>query len=903
MKKRIILLSSLMGATSMFVALLSPQTVKEASAAYESKLVYTDKFDDREINEHWLTTENVSLKQHYPSLRFNPTSYDWEADLVLNKRMSGNFKVKIELETHSVGGWFAVAFGLPNSGTQFYNAKGGVVFLDNTTELLRVGENGLTTDDDYLKEGISAFASEPEIRRVVEITIGQVDAYHSSLQCEVFENNVSLGNIYDEPVVLDNLNGYICFNDNYKNVELYNFEILSSTGERLYYDNFSESSILYPSSGSLGAQWYSTKFNEDDVRLGYVSSLYLEDIDEGAAYSYPLEEVVNADVAIAYCLETDITYLPMDLGVESGFEIGKDEATGEGYFFGLRRIEGGGYSLISYGPDSTSETKLDYPLDPSDTTVHAKLTIYQNKEVTFKLGEKELHTSIGYYDGYCGLFNRNFSKDKQSGKGAYFNSFSIIKDNYYKRDNADLYQNFNGVKETRYEELDISVYSYFISRNEWSMGANVGLSTYRSLDQGNGKLEFEKATGSSFFGPKKMYKDFIVKFDVEITSATIPHGGTLGLEFGNNRNGLYYDNAQSLGIGYYADRSGTYYTVPVINNVNYAEGANHDFLDDEGNPVNFLENPGKFTLMYVGRNNVVSLYYLLAGQEENEFSKVRTSVVCKDYRSTDGYLAIFGTNGISFTVDNVSFINLDYETPSSEYKGKSDYQEVTRKDFAQSSDINGLVINGGQYSSNKYRLNENGEIKTSKLVNDFILRLKLKDVENALEITQDKLKVKFVNKKDKYIEVFDGVSTTVKYLESDFDFMNSYLEVEKIGTKLNVRFNDGNTPLSEFENNLFTFEINKTENSVLTIKSLEGFSDVLTYTFINLNKHVTIISRDYNPAIDEFEPWPYRPPINGGGSSSGCSGDVSKSTLIVASIALFGLVGVSLLKRRNKNEK
>lgn len=904
MKKRLLLLTSFLGVTSLFVGLMPQKDVKEASAAYESRLIYTDKFDSGEINERWLTTDKVSLEKHYSSLRFDPSAYDWEADLVLNKRVSGNYKVRFTLETHSTGGWFGVAFGLPNNGTQFYNAKGGIVFLDDVAELLKIKEGTLTTDDNYLKEGLSAFTNEPNTRRVVEITIRQINSSSSSIQCEIFEDNVSLGYIYDNPVILnDSLNGYIGFNDNYKNVELYNFEILSDTGEILYCDDFSSSSILYPTSGSLGAEWYSTKFNEDDVKLGFVSSLYLEDIDQGASYSYPLEEVRNSDVSIAYVLETTICYQPMDLGVESGFEIGKETATSKGYFYGLRKIEGGGYSLISYGPNSTSETKLDYPLDPNDKTVTAKLTIYQNKEVEFKLGERVLSTTIDSYEGYCGLFNRNFLNDKTTASGAYFNSFSITKDNYYQRDNADLYQNFNGIKRVKlFDDLDVYVSNYFVSRNEWSMGTNVGLSTYRSEDNGNGKLEFEKASGSSFFGPKKMYKDFVVKFDVEITSSTIPHGGTLGLEFGNNRNGLYYDNAQSLGVGYYSDKNGQYYTVPVIHNVNYAAGANHDFLDNEGNPINFLENPGKFTLMYIARNNVVSLYYLLDGQDESELSKVRTSVVCKDYHSTDGYLAIFGTNGISFTVDNLSIINLDYETHACEYSGQSNYQEVTRKDFTNSGDISGLTISDGQHLNNKYRLNENGEIKTTKLVNDFILRLKLKDVENTLTINQDKLNIQLMNKKSKSVVINDGTTSNTMNLSSTFDFMNSYLEIEKIGTKLNIRFSDGNTPLSVFENSVFSYEIAKTDDSVLTIKSENGFVDILSYHFMNLNKHVTIASRDYDPSTDEFEPWPYRPSTNEG-KSSGCSGDSSQSSIIIASVAFAILLGLSLLKRRNKNEK
>ena len=159
---------------------------------------------------------------------------------------------------------------------------------------------------------------------------------------------------------------------------------------------------------------------------------------------------------------------------------------------------------------------------------------------------------------------------------------------------------------------------------------------------------------------------------------------------------------------------------------------------------------------------MVSLYVLVQGKEESTLSKLRTSVVCRENENTDGYVAIFGVNNISFSVDNVSFINLDIEAPATTYRGTTDYQEVTRYDFSKSGEINGLSTNNATYQNNKYRLNENGEIKTTKLVNDYVLRLKIKDIENTLLINQDNLNVKFVNKKDKYIEIDDGVSVIKK---------------------------------------------------------------------------------------------------------------------------------------------
>ena len=894
MKKKLVLITPILGICSLVFSLAVKPNYKEASAAYESKLVFSDHFDSGEINDNWFTTPGVSLKRKYPSLRFSPKTYDWDACLVYDERISGDFKVRIEMATHDNGDWFAVSFGSPTNSAPFSSSRGGFAFHNGITEFLHSYGDELKPDDSYLNESLSVFSNELGRKRTAEISIHQVDATHSTIQCEIFDQGTSIGTILPSPVTVDNLNGYISFNDSLKSTEIYHFEIIQNE-TTIVDDDFSSSTIFYPTGGPQDSKWISKKFSDEDVKVGYISSLSLGDIDNGACYSNPLDEVSNVDVSIAYTIESEIQYSVMDLDIESGIEIGKEELTSKGYFFGVRRKSSGGYSLVSYRPNQNQETVIDHATDAKDMTIKAVLTIYQDKTINFKLGELELNSSVDSYSGYCGLFNRNNLDNKLSGQSAYFNYFEIYKDNYYKRDNIDMYQNFNGVKEDYYEDLDVYTYEYFISRSEWNIGSNIKLNSYQYFPD-NGKLLFSGSTNTSAFGPKKMYKDFVVKFDVEITTSSIPNGGILGLEFGNSRAGIYYENAKSLGVGFYNNQ-----TIPVIKNVDYAEGASNEFDSEDGN---FLVNPGKFTLMYICRNNVVSLYVLIQGKEESTLSKLRTSVVCRENENTDGYVAIFGVNNISFSVDNVSFINLDIEAPATTYSGTTDYQEVTRYDFSKSGEINGLSTNNATYQNSKYRLNENGEIKTTKLVNDYVLRLKIKDIENTLLINQDNLNVKFVNKRDKYIEIDDGASVIKKELPQNYQFINSYLEVEKIGTTLNVRFVSGDTPFSRFEDSVISFSIAGTNNSLLTIKSLNGFADIYSYTFVNLNKYVTMSSRNYDPDIDDITPWYPKPPKDEGSNKNGCSGSASCSSIIIAGSALLILCAVILVRRRmTKYEK
>lgn len=900
MKKRFLALLSLF----MIPSFLAISSMKSASfdaayASYDTKKVFEDNFDEDEIDtENWSVTGDVTFKQHYSSMRINPKNYVWGSAVTLNREFSGNYKVKIELATHELRGWFGISFGSPTIGSQFSSSKGGLVFFDNNiSEVLDIPAGSLTALGEY---HLSAFGNETNAKRRIEMNIVKIDNNHSSLQCEIFENNTSLGNVFSESYLYDNsLDGYMSFNSNLKEVEIYSVEVLDDADNRLYYDNFSTSSVLYPSSGSIDAEWQSTVFDEEELKVGYVNSLFLGSVNSNAIYNSKLDYVDNKDLSIAYKIETEIQYLAMDFGVVSGIEIGKESKNENGYFFGLKR-EVIGYSLV-YSFNG-NKTELQCLTENSNMTALLSLTIYQNGEVLYKCGDLDLAIDDLKYAGYVALFAQNEDENTTNGTGGSFNYFRITKDNYYKRDNPDLYMNFNGVKTTYYEEIDEYGSDYFISKKEWSMGSNVQLSKWRSKDKGNGKLEFNGANGSSFFSPKKVYKDYIVKFDVEITSTIIPNGGTIGLEFGNSQLGAYYENTKSLGIGYYKVE-GEYATVPSLKNVDYAPGADTIFTDDLGNPINIFKDNGKFTLVYVVRNKTVSLYFLLENEEKNGLGKVKTSAICSENQTTDGYFAIFGINEISFTVDNLSIINLDLDVPATEYSGKSDYQEVTRLDFSNSSSLDGLNSNNAEYLLNKYRINNNGEIKTSKTTNDFIFRSKVKDIENTLLVEQDSIKIKFVNSEEKYIEIDDGASVQKEYLNSRFAFKNSMLEIEKINTTLRIRFIDGNASLSEFEDSVISFNIASSGSGILSIKAVNGFVDLGSFTFLNLNKYATITARNYDKKIDDFDPWVVRDTESDASSNTkktGCSGSFTYQSLIVLSISIIGLIVLSIYKRRTQ---
>lgn len=898
--KKLLLLVIPLIASGIAISHAKSQDFVQTNAAFEMKNVLEDTFESNVINEElWTIKGNASLKHHYSSMRLSPKQYTWDGGLNLNKKLEGSYSVKITLQTTNLGGWFAVSFGNIYNNSAFASSKGGVVFFDNNYAMrLDIPEDHLVAIDDY---HVSPFTNEVNTKRDVVFDIVKVTNDKTLMQCSIYQNDELVGQVFDLGYLYNySLDGYMSFNSNLKNVEIFNVEIKDYDDTLIYEDDFSTSKVMYPSSGTSNSEWYSISYNERELKVGYKNSLALNDVGDALVSNSPLAIIDDKDLDNVYEINAEMNYASMDFDVETGIEIGKASKDEVGYFFGVRRLAIG-YSLVSYGP-AGEETVLDYKQENANMTIPLVLDVYRDGRVTYKAGELEYNTTIDHYDGYYALTNNSHS-NASHGVGAYINYITINRNNHLLRDNKDIYMNFNGIKKTYFEDIDEYAYDYYISKKEWNIGSGVSSSPWKMKDNGNGRLQFNQSNSLSFFGPKTMYKDFVVKFDVEITNEEVPLNGRLGLQFGNVRSGLYYENTQSLGISYQRDEGGVMRTVPFATNVDYVPGANSVFIDDQGESADIFKDNGKFTLMYIAENNVVSLYYVTESEEEYKLNKVRTSVMTKDNETTDGLLAIYGAEGISFTIDNLSIINLDYEAVATGYAGESNYQEVTRIDFTKEETIQGVNLVNNTKSSNKMRLNDNGSLTTSKLVNDGIIRLNIKDLENTLSIKLDSLTIDVCNKSDKYIEVNDSVNTTRYPLDDGFEFRESLFEIKKLGNLIDIKYISGDEPLSKMGQKVISLEINNPNESQLVVESHNGFADLTGFTFINLNKHVSMKGRDFDPDTDGVSPWSPKEPINGKDEEKkkGCGAEVMSMSIFIP--ILLSTAAILLVVLRKKGDK
>ena len=859
MKKHLIL--PLIVLSSFLVLSTNHYAFWPAEAAFDTKNVVNEAFDGNLDN--WDLIGDASLEEQYSSMRLNPQNYSWNTSLGLNKKLNGDFVIKMEMTTTNIGGWFAVSFGSPFASSPFPNAQGGIVFFDDRSELLERVGGELKATEDFER---TVFDGSINKKREAVFTIHEINSEHSSMQVTIYENDMLIGNVFSEPYEFNSFNGYMTFNTSSKDVEIFKIEVLDGDNKRLYYDDFSSCKVLYPTSGSIDSEWYSNDFSVEELKVGYIKYLSLNKPNDGIRYYAPLNQNENNELDIIYHLESELQYSSMDIGGESGFEIGKKDKDSHGYFFGIRRLAIG-YSLIIYQFGSSEEYIVSTYNETSTMRISLQLDIHNNGDVDFIAGELSHTFNVSSYSGYFGLFHYDYLNNHPNSKGACIYSFRMNRTNYYDRTGSDIYMNFDGTKRTYFEDIDEYAYDYFISRREWNIGTHVSLSKWKTSDHGNGKLEFNSSTPTSMFGPKVIFKDFVVKFDVEITSEDVPYGGVVGLQFGNSRSGLLYENAKSLGIAYYLDEYHEYMTVAQATHMDFVDESTRYCKDELGHKDIFKEHP-KFTMMFICRDNVVSMHYLLDGEDESTLAKERTSVICKENESTDGYISIYGANGISFAIDNLSIINLDYYAGSTTYTGQSNYQEVTRADFSKETSNAGLSFEKAVINGNKLNISENGFIKTNKLTNNGILRLSIVDIEDTLVIKQGALNIELINRNNKSIAISDTVDSQTFPLNSDFDFRQSLIEIEKLATHLTIRLKDKNTPLSSINNHVIKFETNATVSNNIVIESKGGFASLNALTFINLNRYATIYNRDYDEETDSFVPWAPKPTIDEKGGAN-----------------------------------
>lgn len=451
--------------------------------------------------------------------------------------------------------------------------------------------------------------------------------------------------------------------------------------------------------------------------------------------------------------------------------------------------------------------------------------------------------------------------------------------------------NFEGTRE--FEDEDGKYYTYYAPLKDWYLGSNVRLANYDFAE--NGYALFGNASTDSSFGPKTKFNDCIVRFDVTMVGSdyyydnpedyfNTPTGAgacdaeCFGLQFGSDSYKNLYTNAQSLGIATYNGKS-IYYTTNCTRTVQENEIVHRPNSNEE---YDLFKKSATYNFMYVIKDGTVTMHFKEASEPESVLGIVRERVTGV---KTNGYVAVYGSNGVDFRLDNFSVTNLERTLTSSAYDGGDDLQTL-RVDLSKGDTLSAFN-------------QTNNSLTTKGVVGSHIARFTLGDV-NGLTYAQGDLSIAFT---ENGATVSDGVKTEEIVFDMPLLYNGATVEIYRIADEITIAFANAGKPLSSLDENIYTvkgLQYADRENIKIATDSRITLSKIALF---NLDSKMTIAARNFNSDTDIMQPWVERENIQGkdinavsSEENGGCGSVVGVSGLL----CLLPVVAVWIFAKKEK---
>jgi hypothetical protein len=274
--------------------------------------------------------------------------------------------------------------------------------------------------------------------------------------------------------------------------------------------------------------------------------------------------------------------------------------------------------------------------------------------------------------------------------------------------------------------------------------------------------------------------------------------------------------------------------------------------------------------MYVIKNGTVSMHFKEASEDESVLGIVREYVTDVE---TNGYLAVYGANGVDFRLDNLSITSLDRNYTSSAYVGGEDLQTF-RLDVAK-----GDALTAFDMSDNA--------LTTKAVTGSNITRVTLGEVNN-LTYKQGSLEI-----------VFSGRGAMVSYGQKTEEitfnmpllFRGATIEICRIDDTVSVGFANAGAPLTVIDDNTYSVSGFAAAGREKISLSAQGCMKITKIAIFNLDSKVPMETRNFNEETDIIQPWVERKSIQ----DKGCN------SVVGASSAILLIPAVWILKRK-KND-
>lgn len=857
-------------------------SLNTASAAVTEQLVYSDNFNAETISDNWAATDATILSE-YCSLRVQPSEYAWPGHILCQGyKMDGDCRLEIKLQELPAdnASWVALSFGAPSTISIFEKSSGAFIFMDDQTSLFKEGKS-IGYDFNYSPKGNTVGN---EVSTVVLDFVQRSDDTYDITYIVKIGDEV-LGNTSIENFTVQD--GYFGFNSYGTHFDILSFDVYEGE-EKVYTDDFSNSQMSYDNNVIKNSAWVAlAPFTSKTASIAPVGKLDLSALGASVVYKDAFVQK-STSVAILYEISAKFDFSKADFGVASGFEIAKPTLSEEGVFVGLVRNSAGYQMVFSAGE---RKEELLVAGNPTDSIWDVRLavnydnsiTIFANDfRITFELdGKAEGHFAIKTSDDYV-----------SSGVGAFVDDFSFRRYAYSDSDAKDMKMNFEGTRE--YEDEDGKYYQYYYSTKDWYAGSNVRVSNYGFAN--NGYVLFGNASVDSTFGPKVKYSDCIVRFDVTLVGSDYYYDnpdnyydtptGTgaceaecFGLQFGSKSYKNNYVNTQSLGIATYSQKDGDKYvgakSVYYTTNCNLASNSGGVVYRAKAeqtseNEYDLFRKSATYNFMYVIKNGTVSMHFKEANEPESVLGIVREYVTGVE---TNGYLAVYGANGVDFRLDNLSITTLDRNYTSSAYAGGEDLQTM-RVDVA-----NGDTLAAFDVDANA--------LTTKSVTGSNITRVTLGEVNN-LTYKQGGLEIAFSGRG---AMVSYGQKTEEITFNMPLLFRGATIEICRIDDTVSVGFANAGAPLTVIDDNTYSVSGFAEAGREKISLSAQGGMKITKIAIFNLDSKVAIEARNFNEETDIIQPWVERKTIQ----ETGCNSVVGASSVILV------IPVVWILKRKKKD--
>ncbi|MBO5737693.1 MAG: hypothetical protein J6S04_07765 [Clostridia bacterium] len=844
-----------------------------ADAAVKEQPVYSDNFNAQSLSENWTAT-NANIAADYSSLRVQPTEYAWPGHILCQGyKLDGDCRLVMRVQELPVpnASWFALSFGVPSTVSIFEKASGAVIFTGNSTLLFKEGVN---------QEKDMAYSPRLVEVATVELDFAKRTDGEYDITYTVKDGDTVIGSTLIEKFPVQD--GYFGFNTYGTHFDVLSFDVFEGE-EKVYSDDFTTSKMSYDDNAIKGAEWVAlSPYKAVSAAIAPVGQLDVSKIGARAIYKDPFE-VKSTEVSTLYELSAQFDFSAAQDGVATGFEVGKTTADADGVFVGVCR-NGEGYKMVlSVGG---KEEEVFLPGAPANGVWDITLAAQYDNSIEIIANDFrtsfELEMSL---EGYFGLTTSDTYAT--AGVGALVDDFSYQRYIYNDSGAADMAINFEGTRE--FEDEEGKYYQYYLSTKDWYAGSNVRVPNYGFID--NGYLLFGNASVDSSFGPKVKYGDCIVRFDVTfvggdyyydnpdtyfdpVTGIGACNGECFGLQFGSKSYQNIYANTQSLGIATYSGKS-VYYTTNCVRTSGDDRVYRANMPHTEENEYDLFRKSATYNFMYIIQNGTVSMHFKEASEDESVLGIVREYVTGVE---TNGYLAVYGANGVDFRLDNFSVTSLDRGYTSSEYKGGQNI-ETLRADLSKGDDLSAFETSGNSMATNG-------------VVGSHIARLTLGQV-NGFTYKHGDLTITFENNG---AVITDGTTRKNVTFDKPLLLSGATVEISRIGDKVSVGFANAGAPLSAIDSNTEVESGFKLAGRDKIILSANGAVTLTKVAIFNLDSNVSMEARNFDAALDIMQPWVVRDSIQG----KGVDGWIWILVGVAGAVAVATPVTIILIKKKKK---